>query len=492
MNDMATMSIGAVATVSAKPSKKLLHLEWSDIKWPLYFLLSMALMGLRFPLGYLLVPVVMINRFKNDRYDFIIMMTIFFGGCGFIAEGVLPVKAEDIMLLLSVGMACVYRKSRIVKKTLLLLVAYGAILLLIASFSTESMAVQLRTWRYYLLIIYFIVPMAVFADESFDMEVMFRKLFPYILIVCAFYILDGFIMCGFVFLPNTPVDGETGRSTFYSLYAQPLSMIFVRKYPQGLVLMALCIYPLAKRYMLTRWQWVLVLGACVASQTFTVISGFIVGYILCNVTRRNALKYVAASIAGLCVLYYIDGLLPEVKTDEGMQSSLRMKSSIDQILFIQDMQDDEDLAKLASGRSGQILPKIELVSSLGKELIGLGFLHPKLTTNTDYIIDNEYYLDISQSVEVATGIECEPFQVYVSVGILGLLAYIGFYVMLNVWLYRQRYRYALYFTSVNVMVFWFSLGAYGGLTNAPGLTLVSLAYATVLMAGKAEESHVDV
>ena len=40
----------------AKLKREPLNLTWADYRWPLLFLLSMSMMGLRFPLGYLLVP----------------------------------------------------------------------------------------------------------------------------------------------------------------------------------------------------------------------------------------------------------------------------------------------------------------------------------------------------------------------------------------------------------------------------------------------------
>lgn len=466
----------------APRKKRYLGLTFSDYAWPLLFLLSMAMTGLKFPLGYLLVPIILIDRFRKNRYDFIIMLSIFMGGYGYTAEGVFPVKTEDIALFVSFVVACLYRKSPIIRKTLLLLVGYAACLLLIAKFSSESMIIQIRTIRYYLLFVYFIVPIASFSGEDFDMEQFFRRMFPYVFVTCAFYMLDGFIMSGYIFLPWTPTWGGYADSTFWSPYMQPFSMNFVRKYPQGLILLALCIYPMAKYYKLKPMEWVLIIGACIASRTFTVISGFIVGYIVCVVNARSVFKYITVSVVVLTALYFIDSLLPEVKREVRMESSLRIKSSIDQVIDLGKIQDDEDLAELASGRSAQILPKLELVSSLGKEWTGLGFLHSELTTNTDYIIDNEFYTDVEKSQEVATGIESEPFQVYVSAGIIGLLIYFGFYFMLNVFV--SKYRYSLYFLSMTITVFWFSLGAYGGLTNAHGLIMVGLSYATVLMAGK--------
>ena len=79
-----------------------LRLAGHEYLWPLFFLLSMSMMGLRFPLGYLLVPIILISTFRRDRYDFLIMLTLFFGGFGLIGEGTMPVKPWDIAFVVSI------------------------------------------------------------------------------------------------------------------------------------------------------------------------------------------------------------------------------------------------------------------------------------------------------------------------------------------------------------------------------------------------------
>lgn len=463
-----------------KIKREPLNLTWSDYRWPLLFLLSMSMVGLFFPLGYLLVPLFLIGRFRNNRYDFLIMLTIVLGGFGFTTEASYPVKTWDIAFVLSIILMIVHRNRGIVKKSVITWFGYCLSIFLISTVSEESLSVQFRLMRYTFLFSCFIIPIACFAAQEFDMRKFFAALMPYLIIICIFYIIDGLIICGFIFLPRTPLWGEIPDSYFFSpvVFGFPN---FVRKYPQALILIALAVYPIAKIYKLKWWHWAFFMGACVACQTFTVISGFVVGYLVCTIKFRTAIKYVIAVPILFTGIYLIDSLLPVAHKDSGDESFLRIKSSIDQILELAEVQDDVDLADFGSGRMAQAIPKIELVSELDRELTGLGFLHPTLTTNPKYIIDNEYYLDSSKSEEVATKlIEIELLQVYVTTGWLGLLSYFIFYPL--TYIYVRRYVYGRYYLSVLVMSFWFGMGAYGGLTVCEGLLIVSLAYGTTLLA----------
>ncbi|MDE6287354.1 MAG: hypothetical protein K2M00_01050, partial [Muribaculaceae bacterium] len=60
--------------------RELLSIPRNEFLWPLLFMLSMSMIGLEFPLGFLFVPLIMFSRFRNDRYDFIVQLTIFLGG----------------------------------------------------------------------------------------------------------------------------------------------------------------------------------------------------------------------------------------------------------------------------------------------------------------------------------------------------------------------------------------------------------------------------
>lgn len=98
------------------------------------------------------------------------------------------------------------------------------------------------------------------------------------------------------------------------------------------------------------------------------------------------LKYIILGVIGFAVLYCVDSFLPY--NGELKQSTLRIKSSIDQFFILENMQDEEDLAELGTGRMAQIIPKMDLLFELNKEWTGFGFLHPEKTTMSKYIIYN--------------------------------------------------------------------------------------------------------
>ncbi len=110
---------------------------------------------------------------------------------------------------------------------------------------------------------------------------------------------------------------------------------------------------------------------------------------------KQIIKYILALIIVIVALYHID-----VQTGGYM----RVAENIDQFSMLQLAEDDEDLAKFGTGRMAQILPKWELLERMDRVNIGFGFLHRDKTTNPHYIINNPFYIDVSQSEEVATGV----------------------------------------------------------------------------------------
>lgn len=467
----------------SKTEKQYLNLTRKEWLMPLLFLLSMSLMGLMFPLGYLFVPFILISRYRKDKYDFIIMLTLFLGGYGLIGERNLPFKTEDVALLVSFITIFVYRKNGILTKALAAFFLYVLAIFLIAKCSDESMLVQIRTMRNYWGFVYFMVPLLVFANQKFDIKIFFRKLFPYVLILCSFYVIDGFILCGHILLPNTYIWGENAVSTFYSPIMHPFSFHIARKYPPGLYLMTLCVLPICKYYKLTKYQWAVVLLALAASQTFTVISGFIVCYVLMQGKAKQLTKYLLMALVAIFCLYFVDGTLPTSK--ENNESTLRIKSSIDQFTALYNATDDEDISEFGSGRFAQVMPKFELMYNMHKEWVGLGFLHAELTKRSKYQITNEYYFDNTRSDEVATGIEIIPLQVIISIGYIGLLIHVLFFAY--TYFLVRRLEYSNIYLSVLLIFSWFGLGGFSGLILFPSLALVGLTFAVVLLHNKSNE-----
>jgi len=459
----------------SKIEKQSLDLVWRDYKFPLLFLIMLALLGLRFPLSYVIVPIILINRFINDRYDFVIMLTILIGGYGFTVFETFYVNLYYVAFVFAfvVGVF-LYKKPRYVKKIVLAWGVYAFCLLLFAFMSEERLIIQTRRLMSYITLIYFLIPMMAFAGKEFDILVFFRKVMPYMVIICAFYILDGFIVNGFVFVPLT-FNWAEDETVFYAPAVYGFGS-FPRKYPPGLYLLTLAVFPVVKYYKLHIWQWGLLIGAFMACRTFTVITGFVVVYILLHGYGKRLFIILTGSIALFIGLYFVDKNLQHAENGD---SRLRIESSINQLLSITTYEDDDDLSKLGSGRLGQAIPKLQLLYALNREWIGFGFLDEERTTMQKYIIYNPYYIDPDKRVEVATGVEITLVQQLLYIGYLGLMLVISFYGYIC-YIVRKM-PYSKYFYSVIFCFIWFGIAGFQGLVYNPGLMLISLSLSTILL-----------
>ena len=166
-------------------------------------MLSLSLTGLLFYPALIVSIAMMAKAYRENRYNFIIMLLLFGGSYGMTKDTTLPIKAYDICLIVSVILAFIFIKAPIVKRTLTIIVGYGIGLLIIASFSAELMSIQLYTWRNYIAFILFIIPIVVFSRKEFSLHEFWIALMPYVLLACIFYIIDGFILCGNVLMPAT-------------------------------------------------------------------------------------------------------------------------------------------------------------------------------------------------------------------------------------------------------------------------------------------------
>lgn len=467
-----------------RPEREYLDLKRSDFIWPLAFMLSMSMIGLSFPLGLLLVPLVMFHRFQNDRYDFVIQLTIFLGGYSLIYSGNVCFDLSLISFAISLVAILLLRKAPVLKKTLWLLIVYFIGLLWIVSYSDESLAVQWPGIRSYMAIIYLFVPFLVFSGREFDIRILFRHLFAYAFIFCAYYIIDCVIMGGVFFLSyEITLHVLNIFPTFYDPWLNPLSFEFPRRWPPGLYILLLLAYPAGRFYKLRVWQWLLVLGALLVCRTFTFTMALIIGYLFCRAKGRQIIFYCIAFAAGFVILYFVDGMMGSktVTGEDGVEhtaTTLRIKSQVDQILFF-DETDEETLAAIGTGRGAQIIPKFELLYSMGKEWTGFGFLSREMTKQTKYIIDNEMYENPDIEQEVATGVESMPFQIILDVGYIGLIFHIVIFILL--WLIVRRLPYSLFFTSTMLLFVFIGISGLRGLVRYDSLQMVGLAFAAVIM-----------
>ncbi|MDE6134394.1 MAG: hypothetical protein K2F79_02330, partial [Muribaculaceae bacterium] len=373
----------------------------------------------------------------------------------------------------------IYRKPPIVRKTIMVYLAYVAATVALAMCSIESLRVQLFMMRTYWGFAIFIIPIITFSHERFNISVFFSRTLVFVMLISIFYILDAVIFCGNFLIPYANPWGET--STFYRPDIHPLSFHVFRKYPYGMYLLVLLVVPLARNMRIKLWQAATIAAALLCTQTFTIISGFILAFAIFQGKTKRLLAMLTLLPVLFMALYFVDSLLP-VRKSEHFQSTLRIKSSVDQFADLFQAVDDEDLAQFASGRMAQILPKVDIIVRNHKEMTGLGFLHPDKTKITQYIITNEYYSDVSENEEVAAVVEVVPVQIFISMGYIGLAVHILFLVFL--YLIIRKLKYSVYFLSMIFCSFWFGLGGFCGLHSAHGLFLAALTYSVVILANR--------
>ena len=456
----------------AKEQLSISRHEWG---WPLLFLISMSMVGLQFPLGYLFLPVILIRSFKKDRYDFLIQITLFFGGYALLGEEDLFVKPEDIGLMFSLIGLFICRKNIVLRRITYVMLLYAFAIIILAITSDELMSVQIRRMRTYMMFFYVFVPLMVFANKEFNICIFFKKLFPYLLVLCWFYIIDGYIFSGYILLPNTYLWTEDNLapkvlSSINNLLWYPFSGYFPRKYPQGLFIVALCVFPALKYYKLSWKQWVVFVLALSATRTMSIMFGLILSILIFQGHIKKILKYTFIALILLFVIYGID-----VATG----GFLRVQSTFDQFVALDVAQDEEDISEFGSGRLAQAIPKFEELYDLDREWLGLGFLHPELTKDPKFWIKNELYSNIEYAEEVATNIEIGPLQVILDIGYIGLLIHILFFISL--YFIIQKYRYANYYITVLVVNFLFGLGGFAGWYQTQGLLLIALSLSVILL-----------
>ncbi len=467
--------------------KEVLNLSWEEWKWPLFFMLTMTMTGLNFPLGYLLLPIILINRFKNDRYDFIIMLTIFFGGYSLITAADLHINVTLLVVLISIIGLLIFKRTPIVKQQTIAFALYVVMLIVFANLSDETMRIQIYEMCNYLSIGYFIVPLLAFSGREFDMKVFFKHLFPYALIFCIYYFLDCVIINDNFFMPrDVSAVSYNYIPTFYNFNVNLLAMQFPRLWPLGLYLLIPCIVPVVHYYKLKRWHWIAIAAAFLISRTFTFTIGLLLTYLIAFNNPKRLFKYCGLSLVALTALYFIDGSMPSTETDvEGVsQSRLRIKSQIDQVIFINEIEDDEDLAKLGTGRMAQIIPKFDLLFKMDREWIGFGFLSRSMTTQKKYIIENDLYGNPDEAVEVAIGVEVVPLQIILTIGYLGLILHILYFFY--TWWAIRKLKYSHYYLCTILCFSIIGCAGMSGLIRPHGLYLSGLVLAAVIMANKRE------
>lgn len=461
------------------------YLEISQGRWLsiVTFLLSMAAYGLEFLPALIVVFFLMIRSFVNDRHEFLVQLTLFSGAYGLYFSDPLIIRNDHLIFIVVLLLAIIYRKPPIVKQTFGIIGLYFLAFIILASFSDFSVGSQLMKMRHCFYFIYFLVPVVAFSSQEFDFSRFMEWILGYTIALSGFYILDSFVICGHVFVPRV-FDYDTAVSTWTDLHIHLFSSPFRRIYPPGLYIATIAIYGIARTFRLHKWQYAVFMLGVACTKTIT----FIVGLLISLSYLRNILKHIAKYslllIASLVALYFIDGWVEEKLNIEArdFESPLRIKSTVDQIADLINADTIDDYAKFGSGRMAQAIPKFELMYKYGKEWTGMGFLDRVTTTNTRYIIDNDFVGNPDDKVEVATGVEIAYAQTILNVGYIGLVVQLLIYIMIA---FRVRkLHHFKFFMSVFISIMIFGINGICSINNMDGLLLLALSYGVTLLSDR--------
>lgn len=460
--------------------KETLQLFPQELFSAFIFLITLSLLGLEFPIAYLLLPVVLFSSFIRNRYDFLIQFTILCGSYGFFNEDTtFPFKWMDIALLLSIITIAIYRRDKTLNKLLLFTGGYFAVLFALALLSSESLMIQIRRMREYWGIIYFMFPLLIFAREDFDIKIFYRKILTYAYILGIFYIIDSFIFGGNILVPNTfTYSGH--YSTYYKFYCYPGS--FPRKYPHGIFIWALCIFPLLRIYSLQIKHIVVFILTLLACRTFSIIGGLLLTTLFFMGSAVKTLKYI-----GIGILLFIAGFY----VDKAIGGSLRIQQLVEQFEVFKNPDDPELLIKFGTGRMAQIIPKIDHMLYTGKQYVGFGFLHDELSKGHEFMITNEFYSDVTQSEESVARVEMTQIQTLLDVGLIGLLIQTFYFLAIYFWILRPM-PYSQSYLIVLICISLFGVGGFTGVTTHYGLLLLGITTGTILLSYKQQSMSVPV
>ncbi|MDE6301637.1 MAG: hypothetical protein K2M19_07955 [Muribaculaceae bacterium] len=363
------------------------------------------------------------------------------------------------------------------------LLIYLCCLIWIAHYSLESLPKQMTGLLRYMMVISFIIPVSVFSGLEFDIRYFFKRVLVFAFLFAGFFMMDVCIFNGAFLLPRDQswIYYEMA-SDIENINIMPFAFIFPRRWPQGLYIYILCIYPLARMYKLSIFQWLWLVIPIGLSRTFTYTIGLVITYFCCIGTPRQWLKYAIVGLVGFTALYFIDAQFPEYDGS----STLRIKSSVDQFLYLDlDKADEEDLAELGSTRGAQIIPKIEHLLSMGKQWVGFGFIRSDSNIQA-YVIENDLYNNPDMAEELATGVESMPFQIVLTIGIIGLVIVLAFYIGIS-WLIRKL-PHCGYFNSVLWCLFIIGASGFGGWIVPDTLYILALSLGVVIMDGRTSTS----
>lgn len=464
-----------------KEERPTLHAPKSDWMQALWFLLSLALVGLQLWPVLLLTFALMVKSWRKARYHFMIQLYLLCSISGFINVRFFSFRTDILMIFAFFAFFAIPKRQIELRRTLWLFLAYAACLFAIALTSTELITIQLRMYRYMLYFFAFLVPLYIFRDREFSAKKFFETTAVYALIICAFYFLDGFVFRGWVMVPGTVSDYELSR--FTAIIAAPFNFsYFPRKYPPGLFMLLLLIYPLIHFFRFDWKQWALVAFALLASRTMTLVSALVIPYLAFYGKAKQVIKASVVACVLLVALFYVD---------RATGSFMRVASTVEQFTNLEQNMDREELAQFGSARMAQIIPKMEMLYEKHRQWLGFGFIHPTLSKSTSVQLSNDLYSDVEKSDENASGTSIEEahFQTILSTGYLGLIIQTLFYF--GLYFVVRRLPLAKYYLCTLVAIEIFGFGGFTTLNNSTGLLLAAWSYAVVLLAARPANAVVN-
>ncbi|MCM1109882.1 MAG: hypothetical protein NC336_01595 [Clostridium sp.] len=433
------------------------------------FMLSASLLGLRFYPAILLIAVLMVDSWRRDRYHFMLQLLIISGTFALVEDVMLQFKRYDLILAAGVAGLFVIRKSTVeIRRSIMAFLLYFAAIIAIAWTSSEQIHIQMKIGRRFFIFVGFTVPIMIFTKRKFDPMRFFTILATYLLTMSVFYILDAFVIQGWLFVPAS--FSSRDPSTFYSPDIKPFSGYLPRKYPPGMYLTFLAIYPLLKFYRFNKWQWTLLILALAATKTISVIAAVLFTYLLFLGLGKRFVYGLIVAVIAVTALYHID---------DATGGKMRIASTIDQFTILENAEDIEDLAEFGTSRAAQIIPKMMLLHEHGRQWLGFGFIHPEESKNTAFQLTNDLYSDVEKSDENAAAVEEVHFQTILFVGYLGLIIQTIFYF--GLYFIVRRMPLAKYYLSVLVACEIAGIGGFANITDQTGLLPLAWAFAVVLM-----------
>lgn len=468
-----------------RPGKQYFSASANEWLWGVIYMLSLTLTGLAMPLGNLLVVLCLIREYQRDRSGFLFMLLLAVGDYAISAPKYQwGVNASYLIAIVSVIGFCIIRKTPVIKKTIVAFTAYVVVVSFIAfGFGAELMTYQWKPMTGFFAFCFFVIPLLVFYDkETFDIHAFWKKGFILMLIMSVFYIIDGYILCGWVMVPCSFIDYDADPSTWLHPYTRGFLAEATRKYPPGIYAYALLIYPLARYYKLRWYHWLMVIGALMASRTSSTMFAWIIGFVLAQGSLKKYGRYLIIAIVGVSALYFVDDAMGY---DENDYSTLRVAYMINQLTDLTNVEDDEDLSEAGTGRMAQAIPAVEMTFANDREWTGYGFVNP-LTDNPDL----QMYCDLIENpllrVRAVNDVEITPVRVFVSLGWIGLAVW--FIFVFGVYRIIRHLKMAGYYLNVAIILMIYGVGGFDSWFTAPGVLIGGLAYGIVLLLNKSPQN----